>query len=89
LIRVETEQTVLAAAVLVVLAMGILFQRLFSGTVGSSPPLRPLEVSPERQDKKMQASPRTNAPLRIFFCAFVTSLALAMFVESRPAPPAT
>jgi hypothetical protein len=53
--RVEIELPALAelaAAVLVLLTVGLLFRSLFNGTVGATNPLRPEVVSPARQEVK-------------------------------------
>ena len=56
----------LASAVLVVLALCLIFRHLFNDTVGATPPWRPVVVSPARQENKDAQLPNTHAPLRSF-----------------------
>jgi hypothetical protein len=68
LTRVEIELVELAAAmtsVLAVLSVVPLFGGLFNGTVGDTPPWRPVVVSSARQENEDAWPPRTNAP----FCS--------------------
>jgi hypothetical protein len=89
-IRVEIELAALAApvcAVLLVLVIGFHLRRLF--TVRATPPFRPLVVSPARQENNDAWPYKNRSAWKFFSCAFVSSLALAVLVETKPAPPAT